>query len=59
MIGYDSQRPTDTPEYRCCPDCGNTVDWDTMIWLNGRCTCPSCYQRRISAERIKELEEKQ
>lgn len=57
MIGYDSQRPTDTPEYRRCPDCGNIVDWDTMIWLNGRCTCPSCYQHRKAEERISEMED--
>ncbi|HAG12390.1 MAG TPA: hypothetical protein DCG49_00830 [Ruminococcus sp.] len=59
MIGYDSQRPTDTPEYRHCPDCGESVDWDTMIWLNGRCTCPKCYQRRKAEERISEMEDTQ
>ncbi len=44
MNGYDEKRPTDTPEYRKCPICGELVDWDTMVWLNGRCTCPSCYE---------------
>lgn len=45
-----THRPTDTPEYRRCPDCGNRTDWDTMIWLNGRCYCPKCYERRQEQE---------
>lgn len=49
MNGYDSQRPTDAPQYKRCPDCGDLVDWDTMVWLNGRCTCPACYAARRRA----------
>ena len=41
-----TRTPTDTPEYRRCPDCGQTVDWLDMVWLNGRCACPACYERR-------------
>lgn len=40
-----THRPTDEPQYRECPECGELVDWDTVIWLNGKCTCPDCYER--------------
>jgi formylmethanofuran dehydrogenase subunit E len=29
-----------------CPDCGKMALWDTMIWLNGTCTCAVCYQKK-------------
>lgn len=45
MNGYDSQRPTDAPQYKRCPDCEAVADWDTMVWINGR-TCPACYAER-------------
>lgn len=41
-----THRPTDTPIYRDCPDCGKKTDWDEMIWLDGRCTCQKCYEQR-------------
>lgn len=33
-------------DYRICPDCQKSVNYDDMIWLNGKCTCPSCYIKR-------------
>ena len=33
-------------DYRLCPDCQQSVNYDDMIWLNGKCTCPSCYIKR-------------
>jgi len=27
-----------------CPMCGRDVLWGNMIWLNGQCTCPRCYE---------------
>lgn len=50
-----THRTTDTPLYRLCPDCGNRTDWDTMIWLNGRCYCPKCYERRKAEEKIERV----
>ena len=47
-----THRPTDTPLYRLCPDCEKKTDWSTMIWLNGRCYCPACYERRKAEEKI-------
>lgn len=32
-------------EIRICPMCGNKTLWGEMIWLNGKCTCPSCYNK--------------
>lgn len=29
-----------------CPDCHKRCDWGSMIWLNGHCTCPQCYENR-------------
>lgn len=49
MIGYDTQRSDSAPTLRQCPDCGRLTDWDIMIWLNGRCTCPACYTKRRAA----------
>ena len=46
MNGYDAQRPTDAPLRKRCPACGDLTDWDTMIWLEGWCTCPACYEKR-------------
>ena len=42
------------PQYKRCPDCGDPTEWDRMIWLDGRCTCPACYAERrrlIDAEK--------
>lgn len=36
-------------DYRLCPDCQNSVLYEDMIWLNGKCTCPSCYIKRRGA----------
>ena len=33
-------------DYRLCPDCQQSVNYDDMIWLNGKCTCPQCYIKR-------------
>lgn len=42
-------------DYRLCPDCQNSVLWENMIWLNGRCTCPACYlHRKEELDRQKE-----
>lgn len=35
-------------EIRICPMCGNKTLWGEMIWLNGKCTCPSCYSNNNS-----------
>lgn len=32
--------------YRLCPDCQQIVSYDDMVWLDGKCTCPSCYIKR-------------
>lgn len=29
-----------------CPDCHKRCEWGSMIWLNGHCTCPDCYEQR-------------
>jgi len=29
-----------------CPDCHKRCEWGSMIWLNGHCTCPQCYEQR-------------
>lgn len=47
-----THRPTDTPQYRRCPGCGKRTDWDIMTWLNGRCYCPTCYERRKAEDKI-------
>lgn len=39
---YQSQQV----DYRLCPDCQQSVNYDDMIWLEGKCTCPSCYIKR-------------
>lgn len=42
-------------DYRLCPICQNSVLWDDMVWLDGICTCPSCYiQRRECTQKRKE-----
>ena len=33
-------------DYRLCPDCQQSVNYDDMVWLEGKCTCPSCYIKR-------------
>ena len=52
MMMDSTHRPTDTPLYRLCPDCKQRTDWDTMVWLNGRCYCPKCYELRRAEEKI-------
>lgn len=48
LIGVDLSHQT-LEDYRLCPDCQNSVSYDDMIWLNGKCTCPSCYAKRRRA----------
>lgn len=36
-------------DFRLCPDCQNSVNYDDMIWLDGSCTCPACYLKRREA----------
>lgn len=51
---YEAQQPTIGVDLAqgpaefivLCPDCQNSVNYDDMIWLNGRCTCPQCYIKR-------------
>lgn len=33
-------------EMKECPMCFKMVEWGEMIWLNGICTCPECYEKR-------------
>ena len=33
-------------EVKDCPICGKKVVYGDMIWLNGQCTCPECYQKK-------------
>ena len=33
-------------EYKNCPICNALVPWDTMVWLDGLCTCTRCYEKR-------------
>lgn len=44
-IGVDLASKPDV-DCRICPDCQQSVKYDDMIWLNGRCTCPQCYIKR-------------
>jgi hypothetical protein len=30
-----------------CPDCHKRCELGSMIWLNGHCTCPQCYENSI------------
>lgn len=45
IIGVDLA-PEPKEDFRLCPDCQHSVNYDDMIWLNGRCTCPQCYIKR-------------
>lgn len=45
IIGVDLA-PESKEDYRLCPDCQQSVNYDDMIWLDGKCTCPSCYIKR-------------
>lgn len=45
LIGVDLANQN-TEDYRLCPDCQNSVSYDDMVWLNGKCTCPACYIKR-------------
>lgn len=29
-----------------CPDCHKINDIGSMVWVNGRCVCPACYDKR-------------
>lgn len=29
-----------------CPKCKEDVKYGDMIWLDGECLCPSCYQHK-------------
>lgn len=51
-----THRPSDAPEYRRCPDCGKTTNWDIMVWLDGRCYCPKCYEHRKIERQIRRIE---
>jgi hypothetical protein len=33
-------------EIKNCPMCRKPVKYGNMIWLNGMCTCPHCYEHR-------------
>ena len=33
-------------ELKQCPNCKQEVMYGDMIWLNGECLCPSCYQHK-------------
>lgn len=33
-----------------CKWCGKTATWGSMIWLNGRCMCPTCYIKERARE---------
>lgn len=45
IIGVDLASKPDV-DCRICPDCQQSVNYDDMIWLNGKCTCPQCYIKR-------------
>ena len=45
VVGVDLA-PELGEDYRLCPDCQNSVLYEDMIWLNGKCTCPNCYIKR-------------
>jgi len=36
-----------------CPVCECDVKWGLMVWLNGKCTCPDCYERELLDMKIK------
>lgn len=44
------QNCTASDDIRVCKYCHQKTLWDEMIWLNGKCMCPSCY----AAERARE-----
>ena len=42
-------------EETICKYCGAITEYDNMIWLNGKCMCPSCYKREKEKERKRQL----
>ena len=32
-------------EIKKCKYCNREVEYGDMIWLNGKCMCPTCYKR--------------
>jgi len=44
-------------EIKKCPTCKSMVKYGDMIWLNGLCTCPKCYEvRREDLDKCIELD---
>lgn len=43
-------------EETICKYCGAITEYDNMIWLNGKCMCPSCYKREKEKERKRQLQ---
>lgn len=41
---YDFNEYDEMNEDVKCKYCGHTVKFGDMIWLNGKCMCPDCYQ---------------
>lgn len=37
---------------RICPMCRKETDFMNMVWLDGLCTCPSCYEARKKDEEL-------
>lgn len=37
---------------RICPMCRKETDYMSMVWLDGLCTCPSCYEARKKDEEL-------
>ena len=29
-----------------CFDCGTLCDLGLIIWVNGKCSCPECYEKK-------------
>lgn len=40
--------PDELLEIRICKYCNHEVEYGSMIWLNGKCMCPACYQKERS-----------
>ena len=55
---YDAYKPVEeeikeetVEELKECPMCGKLYVWENMIWLDGLCTCPECYEKRKNEKR--------